>query len=155
MVIGELIHKLTILISMTVDPHGRLVPFMMRFLYGTSPKPITFWANCLNTEKMYMRITTAPCPSGIILQAAENWKRDKTTWFFRGYHTAPIPQEYTMQQLGLTLTKTHVLHLWKAIRHMGVKPHKRSAAVAAPPGFESIEASDINGVVDIQRVAFA
>ena len=42
------------------------------------------------------------------------------------------------------------LHLWKARRHIGAKPLKKTTAVAAPPGFESIEATYINDAVDIQ-----
>ena len=41
-VIGELIQKLIMLITMAVDPHGRLGHFMMRFLFGTAPHLMTF-----------------------------------------------------------------------------------------------------------------
>ena len=41
-VIGELIQKNIMLIPMAVDPHGRLGPFMMRFLFGTTPPPMVF-----------------------------------------------------------------------------------------------------------------
>ena len=58
-----------------------------------------------------------------------------------------------MQQLGLTLTKSYRLHLRKTTRHMGIKPLKNTIAVTAPPGFESINATDINDAGDIQRVA--
>ena len=144
---GELIQKL---IPMATDPHGQLGLFMMRFLFGTTPKLLIFRANRSNTEKMHQRITNAPCPSCIILQATANWKRDKTTRFFGGSYTAPTPQEYTMQQLGLTLTKAYKMFLGKATLHMEVKPLKIKVAVAAPPGFESIEAKDLHDVVDIR-----
>ena len=34
---------------------------------------------------------------------------------------------------------------------MGVKPLKRTVAVAAPPGFELIETTDFHDTVDIRR----
>ena len=107
--ISESIQKLIILIPMVVDPHGQLSPFVMCFLYGTSRKPLTFRANYSNSEEMYGRITTDPCPSGIILQAAGNWKRGKTTHICGGSYTTPTPHEYTMQQLRLMLAKAYVL----------------------------------------------
>ena len=96
-VIGRLIRKLIMLIPMSVDPRGQLGPFMTRFLYGISPKPLTFQMNHSNAEEMYQRLTTAPCPSGILMQATINWKKGNTTRFYGGSRTTPIPQEYTMQ----------------------------------------------------------
>ena len=46
--------------------------------------------------------------------------------------------------------KAYGMPLRKATRQMGVKPPKGTVAVAAPPGFESIEAEDIHDVVDIR-----
>ena len=36
------------------------------------------------------------------------------------------------------------------LEDIGAKPLKKTTAVAAPPGFESIEATYINDAVDIQ-----
>ena len=41
--------------------------------------------------------------------------------------------------------------LRKATTNMGVKPLTKTTAIAAPPGFESLEATCINDVVDFQR----
>ena len=72
-----------------------------------------------------------------------------------GSHTVPTPQEYTMQQLGLTLTRAYGMHLRKATQHMGTKPVKRTVVVVVepPPGFESIGAT--NRIVVYQRAACA
>ena len=48
--VGELIQKLIILIPMVADPHDQLGPSMMRFLFGSRPKTMTFKANCKNTR---------------------------------------------------------------------------------------------------------
>ena len=84
---------------------------------------------------MYQMITTALCPSVIILYAAANWKRETTIRFFGGSYTTPIPQKYMMQQLGLTLTKIYRMHLRKATGYMDIKPLKGTVAVAAPTRF--------------------
>ena len=75
-VIGELIQKLIMLILMAIDPHGLVGPFLMRFLFGTSPKHMTFKPNRSNAAEIFRRITTSPCPSGIIIQAAIIGKKD-------------------------------------------------------------------------------
>ena len=140
---------------MAVDPHGRLGPFMMRFLFGTTPQPMTFQAQRSNAQEMYRRLTTSPCPSGIITQAAIRWKKDNTTQFYGGSHTAPTPREHTMQQLGLTLTRAYGMHLRKATEHMGTKPAKKNPVIDIdpPPGMDPV--GDTNNVVVFRRDACA
>ena len=87
--IDEFIQKLIILIPMAVDPHGQLSPFMMPFLFGTSPKPLTSRANHSNAAEMYRQITTDSCPSGILLQTNADWKRDKANRFLAYLTPAP------------------------------------------------------------------
>ena len=143
------------LIPTAVDPHGRLGPFMMQFLFGTTPQPMTFQAQQSNAQEMYQRLTTSLCPSGIIMQAAIWWKKESATHFYGGSHTAPTPREYTMQQLGLTLTRAYGMHLRKVMQHMGTKPAKKIsvAAVNPPPGLDPIGAT--NNVVVFRQDACA
>ena len=63
---------------------------------------------------MYNRILECPCPRGVITAASINWKRNKHRRFFGHSYTAPTPKEYTLQQLGLTVTKAYAMHLRKA-----------------------------------------
>ena len=79
--IDELIQKLIILILIAVDLHGQLGPFMMRFLFGTTPQPMTFQSQRSNAREMYRRLTTSSCPSGFIIQAAIKWKKESATYF--------------------------------------------------------------------------
>ena len=104
---------------------------------------------------MYRRLITSPCPSGIITQAAIKWKKECDAHFYGGSHTAPTPHEYTMQQLGLTLTRAYGMHLRKATQHMGTKPAKRNTVVTAdpPPGLDALETT--NNVAVLQRDACA
>ena len=97
----------------------------------------------------------SPCPSGIITQAAIKWKRESATHFYGGSHTAPTPKEYTMQQLGFTLTRAYGMHLRKAMQHMVTKPAKRNTVVAAnlPPGLDLLGTT--NNVVVLRRDACA
>ena len=136
-------------IPMSVDPHGRLGPFMMHFLFSMTPQPMTmtFQSQRSNAKEMYRRLTTSPCPSGVIIQAAIQWKKESATQFYGGSHTAPTPQEYTMQQLGLMLTRAYGMHLQKATQHMGTKLAKKTVVVVVepPPGFESIGATNSTG----------
>ena len=80
---GELAVKDIAMIPMAIDPHGQMGPLMMRFLYGrTRGKLRAFKEKNSNAVEMYRRITSVPCPSGIIQQATINWKKNKTTQFF-------------------------------------------------------------------------
>ena len=87
------------------------------------------------------------------MQATEDWKQDKTAMFFGVSYTAPTPQEYTMQQLGSTLTKAYGMHLRKMTRHTCVKLLKHRVSVAPSPGFERFEASNIDDEVDFRQAA--
>ena len=77
-----------------------------------------------NAKEMYHRLITAPCPSGIFITAAINWRKNKTAPFFGGTHTAPTPVAHTMQQLGLAVTRGFGLLLWQGSKQMGINPQK-------------------------------
>ena len=124
---------------------------------GVSADPPVSAADLINESgtSRHDEFTTSPCPSGIITQAAIKWKKEGTADFYGGSHTAPTPKEYTMQQLGLTLTRAYGMHLRKATQHMGTKPAKKNAVVAVdpPPGLDPLGAT--NNVVVSQRDACA
>ena len=135
--IGELIRKLIILYSMTINPHGQFEPLLMRFFLGTMPKEkMTFDCTrsnvlpCPNAEEMYRHLIISPCPSGVLITTTVNWKQNKTAPFFGGTHTVPTPTAYsiTMQQLGLTVTKGFGLLFRQGSKRMGIKPRKYTAA---------------------------
>ena len=89
-----------------------------------------------NATKMYRRLITAPCLSGIFITAVINWEKNKTDPFFGGSHTAPTPVAHTMQQLGLAVTRGYGLRFGQGLKRMGVKPQKFTdsvAPVADPP----------------------
>jgi hypothetical protein len=60
---------------------------------------------------MFRRATTTPCPTGILRTADANWKLNRTRKFFGHSYTSPSPSIFTIQQLGLGLTKAFSLHI--------------------------------------------
>ena len=137
-VIGELIDKNIVLIPMAIDPHGRLGPMFKGFLYDTvPPQPPPLQACKHNAIRMYNIATTYPCPRGIVTTACINWKRNKRRKFFGHSYTAPTPKEYTMQQIGLTITKAFALHLRKANGSDKMR-NPSVVVVQPPPGFEHL-----------------
>ena len=159
--IGELIRKLIILYSMTINPHGQFEPLLMRFFLGTMPKEkMTFDCTrsnvlpCPNAEEMYRHLIISPCPSGVLITTTVNWKQNKTAPFFGGTHTAPTPTTHTMQQLGLTAMKDFGLLLRQGCsKHMGIKPRKYTAATGnAQPDLPP--PASLCPIVESQQVTF-
>jgi len=56
---------------------------------------------------MFAKITAHPCPIGILKTADARWKVNKTRIFFGHSYTSPSPSIYTIQQLGLGITKAY------------------------------------------------
>jgi hypothetical protein len=58
-------------------------------------------------------------PLGILRTADANWKLNKNRNFFGFSYTAPTPTIYTIQQLGLGITKAYSLHIRNASKQFG------------------------------------
>ena len=77
--IGELITANMLLIPFTLDPHGRWGPLMQNFLCQTTHNlQYTFRANKPNAAAMISKITSHPCPTGILKTADAIWKSNPT-----------------------------------------------------------------------------
>jgi hypothetical protein len=133
-VMRELVDKETALIPMAIDPLGRWGPLMRGFLYQEYPRhPMTFHADKVQAKRMYERILQYPCPRGVVTTASINWRHNKRRKFFGHSYTAPTPKEYTMQQIGLSVTKAYALHLRKASKNFSYPPVNNLGI--HPPGF--------------------
>jgi len=145
-VMGDLVRSDVVLIPMAIDPHGHWGPMTQNLLCHYTPREdLHFPTSHPHAAAMYARAITPPCPSGLIPTAAINWKHNKTRRFFGHSYTAPTPNEHTIQQLGLVITKAFGLHLRNASRKMGYCPPTQSAANAtgAPSSTElDIELTD-------------
>ena len=73
------------------------------------PKPhtshIQIQTTLPNVQTMAYKATHDPCPIGILQSADTIWKLTKTRPFYGYSYTAPTPSIYTIQQLGLGITK--------------------------------------------------
>jgi hypothetical protein len=133
--IGELIQKRIILLSMPINPHGQWGPMFNQFLFGMRPPDqLGFQANRPNAAAMHDLATQHPCPLGIIPTACIKWKRNKTSRFYGHSHTAPTPKQYIQQQLGLTITKAYAQLLRNAEIRIGDRVRPRTPS-RRPPGF--------------------
>ena len=131
-VIGDLVDSMVALIPMAIDAHVRWGALLNTFLFGhRARKPLTFPSNRPNATIMHRRITTHPCPKGVVTQACLAWQRNRSRRFYGHSHTAPTPKEATIQQMGLVYTKALGLHLRNATQKFGVKPAK--SGHTAPP----------------------
>ena len=143
---------------MAIDPHGRFRPRLMCFLFGTMPQhPMAFDYNQANAAEMYRHLVTAHCPSGVIITATIvwNWKKNKSSPFFRGTHTAPTPAEYTMQQLALAVTKGFGLLLRQGSKRMGVKPPKYRVSPASNTSPDVLKDPEVNTLDESQQDTLA
>ena len=114
-VIGELLSQNMVLIPIAIDPHGRWGPMTENFLRLTlSPLHYTFRSNRPNALNMFKRATTSPSPIGILRTADSVWKSTKQRPFFGYTHTSPTPSIFTIQKLGLGITKAFALHIRNA-----------------------------------------
>ena len=115
--IGDLLNNNMILLPFTLDSHGRLGPIMNNFLIPSStPLNYTFMAHLPNAQKMAYKATHDPCPIGILRTADAIWKQNKTRTFYGYSYTAPTPSIYTIQQLGLGITKGFAILLRNATK---------------------------------------
>ena len=128
--IGHLLDSDIALIPMVFDPHGKRGPLLENFLFNTRPiKPqIPFEPQWNNAAAMHDRITTFPCPMGIIPTATAVWSQTRTTRFYGGSYSAPTPRIHTLQQIGLTVTKAYALHMRHALSKLGQKPAQSGRA---------------------------
>ena len=125
--IGELVKAGIVLIPMAIDPHGRLGPMFMNFLFNCMPRvPVTFRNNRYYAGVMYDRAVNPPCPTGILTTASIKWQQSKPSTFYGHSYTAPTPKEYTMGRIGLTITKAFALQIRNANQKFGTKPPRRN-----------------------------
>ena len=103
--IGDLLANNMILLPLALDQHGRWGPIMNNFLTSSST-PLSYdFRRHPNAQTMAYRATHDPCPIGILRTADAIWKANKTRTFYGHSSTAPTPSIYTIQQLGLGITK--------------------------------------------------
>ena len=76
---------------------------------------------------MYHKITHFPSLNGLKL-ADHNWKFTQKRCFYGHSYSAPTPMINTLQQIGLTTTKTFAIH----IRHAGRRFLDYSVITFAP-----------------------
>ena len=74
--------------------------------------------------------------------ASINWKQNKTRKFYGHSYTAPTPKEFTLQQIGLSVTKAFALHLRNSTRKMN-STHG-VVAQPPPPGLEQFDLDEIS-----------
>ena len=132
--IGDLLNNNMILLPFTLDSHGRLGPIMNNFLIPSStPLNYTFMAHLPNAQKMAYKATHDPCPIGILRTADAIWKQNKTRTFYGYSYTAPTPSIYTIQQLGLGITKGFTILLRNATKisrpHSTTTPSRTDTSV--------------------------
>ena len=107
-----------ILLPIAIDPHGRWGPMTENFLNLTSnPLTYTFLSNRPNAFTMFKRATTSPSPIGILKSADSIWKATKQRHFFGHSYTSPTPTIFTLQKLGLGITKAFALHIRNATQN--------------------------------------
>ena len=115
--IGELMAANMLMIPFTLDPHGKWGPLTDNFLNQTTHDlHYSFRANKPNAATMLSKITRHPCPIGILKTADAIWKSNQTRPFFGHSHTSPTPSLYTIQQLGLGITKAYASHIKNAFK---------------------------------------
>ena len=142
-VIGDLLRKDILLFPFAIDPLGGRGPMMNNFLFGYGPREqLTFPAWRPNAAEMYRRATSYPGPLGVLTTASINWKQNKSRKFYGHSYTAPTPKEFTLQQIGLSITKAFALHLRNSTRkmnstHVGV-------AQPPPPGLDQFDLDEIS-----------
>jgi len=123
-VIGDLLKQNMILIPIAIDPHGRCGPITENFLNLLNRDlNYTFPAHRPNAATMFMKSTHAPCPIGILRTADKVWKLSKTRQFFGRSYTAPTPSIYTIQQMGLGITKAFTVHIRNATKNSSTHSH--------------------------------
>ena len=126
-VIGDLLQQNMILLPFAIDPHGRFGPILTHFLFQhTQNLAYDFPNSRPNAKLMFTKSTTSPSPIGILRTADCLWKQNKQRPFFGHSYTAPTPSIFTIQQLGLGLTKAFTTHIRNATRTYQGTNHRES-----------------------------
>ncbi len=106
-----------ILLPIAIDPHGKWGPMAENFLRLSSTSlHCTFKPDRRNASIMCVKATTPPCPIGILRTADTIWKTTKQRPFFGYSHTSPTPSIFTIQKLGLGITKAFATRIRNATR---------------------------------------
>ncbi len=127
-VIGDILKQNMILIPFAIDPHGRWGPIFDNFLFNSKcSSNYTFPESRPNAKLMFCRATTQPCPLGILKTADHIWKNTKNRQFFGYSYTAPSPSLYTIQKLGLGITKAFTTHIRNATKDCKQEPCQRGS----------------------------
>ncbi len=125
-VIGDLLRQNMILIPFAIDPHGRWGPILDNFLFSSKcSSNYTFPESRPNAKLMFCRATTQLCPLGILKTADHIWKKTKNRQFFGYSYTAPSPSIYTIQKLGLGITKAFTTHIRNATKACEQEPRQQ------------------------------
>jgi hypothetical protein len=120
-VIGDLLSQNMILLPIAIDPHGRWGPITENFLNLTSkPLQYTFRSDRPNALTMFQQATTSPSPIGILRTADSIWKTTQQRPHFGYSYTSPTPKIFTLQQLGLGITKAFALHIRNAYQKQAI-----------------------------------
>jgi hypothetical protein len=128
-VIGELIKANMVLLPFAIDPHSRWGPILQHFLSLTKPWTTTF----LNINQMHeICLQSSQCPIGILQTTNSIWKSNKTQHFFGYSYSSPTPSIYTIQQLGLGITKAFTAHIRNTIRLLTTSPLTRQHSTEGP-----------------------
>jgi hypothetical protein len=127
-VIDELYNKNMVLIPITIDPFACFGPMFQSFLTSTESRPqeplfTTHRNNKFNrpyANLMYERASKPPCTLGSLTSADFFWKQSdsptRRTFYGTNSYTAPTPSIHTIQQLGLTISKSYSSLLTNATR---------------------------------------
>jgi len=116
-VIGDLLQQNMILLPFAIDPHGRFGQILTHFLFQpTAHLAFNFPTSRPNARIMFAKSTNLPSPIGILRTADCLWKQNKQRSFFGHSYTAPTPSIFTIQQLGLGITKAFTTHIRNATR---------------------------------------
>ncbi len=70
-------------------------------------------------QSMFQRAVNSPSPIGILKTADSLWKTSKQRPFFGHSYTSPTPSIFTIQKLGLGVTKAFAVHIRNATRKPG------------------------------------
>jgi len=116
-VIGDLLQQNMILLPFAIDPHGRFGLILTHFLFQpTAQLAFDFPTSRPNAQIMFAKSTNSPSPIGILRTADSLWKQSKQRSFFGHSYTAPTPSIFTIQQIGLGITKAFTTHIRNATR---------------------------------------
>ncbi len=81
--------------------------------------------HCPNPNLLYKWASQPPCSLGICLSAGLRWSQSASPTrqtFFGNSYTAPTPSLFTLQLLGLSISKAFSLLLWNATHMFQLPP---------------------------------